>query len=109
MSTVLSIQAEEKILDYCASQLFAGMIRDDQYDTICDWIHNEDGFYDYLQDWLWEDIQFSNADQPGFGQEAGQKIISRMILKEIRNELAKCNPDLVKQALNEWLDHYKDE
>ena len=108
MSTVLSVQAKEKILDYCAAQLFQGMIRDDQYDLICDWVHNEDGFYDYIQDWLWDDIDFSKADEPKFARNAGTLIISRMILKETRYELSKCNRDLVRDALQQWTFDYKD-
>ena len=108
MSTVLTDKVKDKIMDYLADQCCQDMIYDFQYELLCDYIHNDGGLYDYIQDWLWEGIDFSKANEPGFTAKTGQRIISKMIIKETRQELSKCNRDLVREALKQWTIDFKD-
>ena len=109
MSTVLSEKLKSKIKDYIADQCCQDMIADYQYDLLCDYINNDHHLYDYVQEWLWDGVDFSKANEPSFPSKVGQQMIEKQILYDVREELSKCNPERVREALNEWLDHYKDE
>ena len=108
MSTVLSDKVQDKIkdelADICCNECF---IDNWQYDLLCNYINNEDGFFDHKQEWLWEGIDLSKAHNKDFPKIAARILAQKQILHDVKEEIDKCDQDIVAKHLEKWLTELK--